>query len=122
MIKTISGSSKHISVSCSSNGTYVNGYSGAQGVGNMRYNTTSQCIEVFDGTSWIMLNMGHANVYMSGDAENAIDWAIKERNERLKIEHMAKENVTVADALDRVRLAEEQLKVIAALCEQEEKQ
>ena len=37
--------------------TYINGYSGLQGVGNMRYNTSSQSMEVFDGNNWIMLNM-----------------------------------------------------------------
>jgi len=31
--------------------TYVNNYGGAQGVGNLRFNTSSQCLEVYDGTN-----------------------------------------------------------------------
>lgn len=106
-------------VSGSGSSTYVNGYSGAQGVGNMRYNTTNQSMEVFDGNNWIMLNMSYPTVGLTADAENILDWAREERDRRFKAETMAKTNVTVADALERMREAEQQLKVIIALCEEE---
>lgn len=120
MIKSIIGSGRYTMVSGSSSSTYVNGYSGLQGVGNMRYNTSTQSVEVYDGNNWVLLNMGHATVGLTGDAESAIEWAINERNERIRLEHLAKDNVTIADALAKVRQAEEQLKVIATLCEKEE--
>lgn len=119
MIKGITSSGKYVMVSGSSAGTYVNGYSGAQGVGNMRYNTTNQSMEVFDGNNWIMLNMSHSSIGLTPDAESILDWACEERERRFKAERMAKTNVTVADALERMREAEQQLKVIIALCEEE---
>lgn len=118
MIKNIHASGRYTQVTGGGSGTYVNGYSGAQGVGNIRYNTTNQSLEVFDGNTWIMINMDSASVGLSGEAESILDWAREERDRRYKIENMAKTNVTVADALDRLREAEEQLKVIAALCDE----
>lgn len=121
MIKGITGTGQFLTVSNGSSSTYVNGYSGAQGVGNVRFNTTNQNLEVFDGNSWIMLNMSYASVGLTGEAESLLEWARQERAARQKAESMALTNVTVADALNRVREAEQQLIVIAALCEQEEK-
>ncbi len=121
MIKGISGSGQFITVTNGSSSTYVNAYGGAQGVGNVRFNTTNQNLEVFDGNSWVMLNMSYASVGLTGEAESLLMWAREERAARQKAETMALTNVTVADALNRVREAEQQLIVIAALCEQEEK-
>ena len=62
MIGNIYSSSPSVVISGSTGSTYVNGYAGAQGVGNMRYNTTSQKTEVFDGTTWITLNTGSMKI------------------------------------------------------------
>jgi hypothetical protein len=55
MISNVFPSGRYVQVSGGAASTYVNGYSGAQGIGNMRYNTSSQRMEVFDGSSWVML-------------------------------------------------------------------
>jgi hypothetical protein len=52
MINNVLGGS-FVTVSGGSGSTYVNGYNGAQGVGNMRYNTTMHRIEVYDGNNWM---------------------------------------------------------------------
>ena len=118
MIKDVTSKGKYLHVAGGSASTYINGYSGLQGVGNMRYNTTNQNMEVFDGNNWVILNLGYATVGLTDDAESILDWARGERDRRYKIEAMAKTNVTVADALNRLREAEEQLKVISALCDE----
>jgi hypothetical protein len=120
MIKGIVAAGQYTMVSNGNSSTYVNAYGGAQGVGNVRFNTTNQNLEVFDGSSWVMLNMSFASVGLTGEAESLLDWAREERAARQKAENMALTNVTVADALNRVREAEQQLIVIAALCEQQE--
>jgi hypothetical protein len=68
MIKNITASGRYIQVSGGNASTYVNGNHGAQGVGNMRYNTSNQQMEVYDGNNWITLNMDYASVGLNGEA------------------------------------------------------
>jgi hypothetical protein len=111
MIKNITPTGRYITVSGSNASTYVNGYSGAQGVGNMRYNTSTQNMEVFDGNSWMTLNMDYASVGLNGEAESLLDWARQKRDEELTWESLAKENQAVKIALENYRQAEQQLKI-----------
>jgi hypothetical protein len=115
MIKDICASGRYVQVSSSGTSTYVNGYSGLQGVGNMRYNTTNQNIEVFDGNSWVMLNMGVASVGLSGEAESLLDWARKKRDEEIMWQSLANDNKAVKIALDNLEQARQQLAVTVQL-------
>jgi hypothetical protein len=115
MIKNITPSGRYIQVTGGNASTYVNGYSGAQGVGNMRFNTSNQSMEVFDGSNWIMLNMDYASVGLSGEAESLLDWARKKRDEEMEIQSLAQTNPAVKNALEAVERATEQLKIIKDL-------
>ena len=115
MIKDICASGRYVQVSSGGASTYVNGYSGLQGVGNMRYNTTNQNMEVFDGNSWVMLNMGVASVGLSGEAESLLDWARKKRDEEMMWQSLANENTAVKIALDNLEQARQQLDITAKL-------
>jgi len=115
MIKNITPSGRYIQVTGGNASTYVNGYSGAQGVGNMRFNTSNQSMEVFDGSNWIMLNMDYASVGLSGEAESLLDWARKKRDEEIEIQSLAQTNPAVKNALEAVERAKEQLKIIKDL-------
>ncbi len=69
MIKGIT-QGKYITVTGGQPGSnYVNNYSGAQGVGNMRFNTSTQNIEIWDGSNWVTFNTSYATVGLSPDAE-----------------------------------------------------
>jgi hypothetical protein len=115
MIKDIMASGRYVQVSGGSSSTYVNGYSGLQGVGNMRYNTTSQNMEVFDGNNWITLSMGYAQIGLNGEAESLLDWARKKRDEELAWQQLAETNKAVKIALDNLEEARRQLDVTAKL-------
>jgi hypothetical protein len=115
MLKDITASGRYITVTGGSSSTYINGYSGSQGVGNMRYNTSSQQMEVFDGNNWVHLNMGYASVGLSGEAESLLDWARKKREEELVIQALADKHPAVKAALEAVERAQEQLKLIRDL-------
>ena len=41
--------------------------------------------EVFDGNSWVSLNMSVASVGLSGEAEALLDWARKKRDEEMEL-------------------------------------
>ena len=83
MIKSIVPNGRYIQVTNSTSSTYVNGYSGLQGVGNMRYNTTNQSTEVFDGNNWITISMSIPSVGLTQEAETLLDWARQKLEEAL---------------------------------------
>lgn len=117
MIKGINTSGRYITVNGGTSSTYVNAYSGAQGVGNMRYNTSTQNMEVYDGSNWIMLNMSYPTVELTPEAESLLEWARKKRDEEFKLLSMAEKNPALKDAIEALQRAEEQVKIIAALVE-----
>jgi hypothetical protein len=84
-------------------------------VGAVRFNTNIQMLEVYDGNRWIELNTSHANVGLTPDAENALDWAIRKRNEEMALEAKAKDNPAIADLLDQRKKIDEQIKIIEIL-------
>jgi len=121
MISTVIPSGRYVQVSDGTASTYVNGYPGAQGVGNMRYNTANQRMEVFDGANWQMLNMSSVSVGLSGEAETLLDWARQKRDEELMWKSLATENEAVKIALENLEKAKSQLTVTAQLAREYEK-
>jgi hypothetical protein len=120
MIKNITPIGRYITVSGSNSSTYVNGYSGAQGVGNMRFNTSTQNMEVFDGNSWMALNMDYASVGLNNEAESLLDWARKKRDEELAWQNLAATSQAVKIALDNLEQAKQQLDITAKLAREYE--
>lgn len=115
MIKSVVGSGQYLVAYNNSYSNYVNNFSGAQGLGDLRFNTVHQVLEVYNGSLWQPLNMGEVTVSLTQDAQEAIDWANQKRREEIKIRFLAERNPTVADQLAAVREAEEKLQVIVAL-------
>lgn len=116
MIKTVNGSGRYMMV----NGgmpatTYMNTSSGYMNVGDVRFNTNAQTLEVYDGNRWVELQTSHASVGLTPDAEIALDWATKKRNEELALEQKAKDNPAIADLLEQRKTIDEKIKVIEIL-------
>lgn len=108
MIKNLTSSTSHITVS---NMSAPNIYNNGQiGVGNVRYNPTTQSVEVFDGNTWQMMSIG-ATVGMSWEADTAIRWAQEKMREEAELEKLAEDNASVRIALENVKKAQEQLKI-----------
>ena len=118
MINNIMPTGRYLQVSGGSTSTYINNYSGSQGVGNMRYNTSSQRMEVFDGNNWQQLNMGSVSVGLNHEAESLLDWAREQRNQQLEWERLASENAAVKIAIENLNKAKEQLRVTATLAKE----
>jgi hypothetical protein len=116
MIKYITSTGRYIDVGGGSSATnYINSYSGAQGVGNLRFNTSNQTMEVYDGMAWIMLNMGHSSIGLNREAEELLDWARKKRDEEIKLSALDETHPAVKIALDNLKKAKEQLDVTIIL-------
>ena len=113
MIKTINGSGRYMMV----NGgfpatTYINTSSGFMSVGDLRFNTNTQNLEVFDGQVWRELNSSHASVGLTPEAEKALDWAIKKAQEELILIEKAKDNPAIADLLEQKKKIEDQITMV----------
>jgi hypothetical protein len=115
MIKSIMSSGRYMQITNTSSSTYVNGMSGLQGIGNMRYNTSSQNMEVFDGNNWVMLNMSIPSIGLSTDAESLLDWAREKRNEELELQSLAQEHPSIKDLVNDIENKKDQIKMIRTL-------
>ena len=117
MINSIMSMGKHIIVGGGNSASnYINNGSGMMGVGDLRFNTSTQQIEFYNGQTWQIFTMAQATVGLTGTAETAIDWAMKKMEEEREARAMAEQYPAVADALNAVWESEQQLKTIVALC------
>ena len=120
MIKSINSSSPFLTVSGGNPGsTYIGNYSTAAGVGNMRYNPNNQNIEVYDGSTWIILSAHHANISLSDETVSLLEWARKKRDEELEMERLAQTNSTIKDLVTQLKEKQEQIHVVKTLLKEE---
>lgn len=82
--------------------------------GLVRYNNNH--FEVYDGNSWMMIPGGDAQVTLDGVTLESLQWVRRKMTEEKLLEELARQHPAVADALDAVRLAEQQLQTVVALC------
>jgi len=115
MIGQIQQTGKYTSITGGPGTNYVNN-AGYMGVGQLQFNTGTQRLEVYNGTSWQPLSLGTYYVGLNPDAELLLDWVSKRRDEEAEARRMAEQYPAVADALGAVREAEQQLKTVVALC------
>ena len=115
MIKNVYGSGRYLTAYNNNATNYVNNFSGAQGLGDLRFNTVLQCLEVWDGHMWQPFRMSDVSVSLTSDAVEAIDWVNHKRKEEHDIQVLAEKYPAVADQLAAVREAEEKLRMIALL-------
>ena len=82
--------------------------------GMVRYNGNN--FEVYDGNSWMIIPSGDAQVTLDGVTLESLQWVRRKMTEEKRLEELAKSHPSVADAIEAVQLAEQQLKTVAALC------
>ena len=117
MINSIMSMGKHIMVGGGNSASnYINTGAGMMGVGDLRFNTSTQQIEFYNGQSWQTFIMAQATVGLTSTAETAIDWALDKIQQEKQARAMAEQYPAVADALNAVWESEQQLKTIVALC------
>ena len=84
-------------------------------VGQVRYNGSSQNMEVYDGVTWLCMSAAYPSIELSPDVQTVLNWARAKMSEEAKLEKLAADNPTLRDALDALRQAEEQVRIVAAL-------
>jgi len=112
MIKTITNGPGVIVSNSSFSAPYIDMTRTSAGM--VRYNNNN--FEVYDGNSWIIMASGSIQVSLDGVTLESLQWVRRKMTEEKRLEELAKSHPTVADAIDAVRLAEQQLKTVVALC------
>ena len=84
-------------------------------IGQMRYNGSSQNIEVYDGTAWMPMTGAYPTIELSVDVQSVVNWARTKMARESELRMLAANNQSVADALAAVEKAQEQLEVVATL-------
>ena len=113
MIKTINAGAGIRIQNGYASATYVN--MGNASAGMVRYNGNSNNMEVYDGSSWMALTGTYPVVELDGDVLAVVNWAKEKMNKEAKLQELAQQNKTVADALEAVAKAQEQLDIVAKL-------
>jgi len=72
-------------------------------------------MEAFDGTRWITMNTSYATVMLKPEYAVVLDWAAKKMQEEKEIQALAERHPAIADLVDAVEKAQEQLRMTAAL-------
>ena len=110
MISSVYNTSPYITVS-NSIGPYIS--PGAASAGMLRYHSNQ--VQVYDGNAWLTLG-GGSSVGLTSAADEAISWVLKKMEQERAAQDLAQKHPAVADAIDAVRLAEQQLQTVVALC------
>ena len=113
MIKGLHGITG-ISVSGGSSGVpYINQNSNNPILGMIRVYGSE--VQVFDGTTWLNMNAGHATVSLDQDILDILQWARKKRDEEQNILAAAEKHPAIKIAMDNLAKAKQQLDVTIIL-------
>jgi hypothetical protein len=72
-------------------------------------------METFDGSRWMHMNTSYATVNLKPEYSVVLEWAAKKMQQEKEIQALAEQHPAIADLVDAVAKAEEQLRMTAAL-------
>lgn len=119
MIKSISGGNGIQIDSGYASFPYINQNTSNPLTGMLRINGND--MQVFDGSSWINIGGAYPSVSLNGPSYAAVQWAQQKMAEEEKLKALAERHPAVADAVNTINEANEKLRVIVALVEEENK-
>lgn len=119
MIKQINSTSRYVDVYSPSNRYINSNTTNNMMVGSVRFNTSLQWLEVYDGSSWVAVNSANATISLTNEAESILDWAKKKKADEEQLIEMAKDNPAIQDLLAQKKKIEEQIEVVQILTKTE---
>jgi len=81
---------------------YINKGSGQPMIGAMSYDSNSQQMKVYDGSTWMSVGGGSATVNLSSNAIAALKWAENKMREEYELQALANANPTIKDLVDQM--------------------
>jgi len=101
MIKSVNSSGRYIQTG---GGIPMSPYfsPGAQGAGQMRFNTNSNNIEVWDGVTWKEISNNYASVGLTSEAESLLDWVRVKRDEEITFKSLLESHPGIKDLKEKL--------------------
>ena len=100
-------------------------YGNGQSAGQVRYNTSTQQMEVYDGSSWMTVGGGSATVNLNGNAISILKWAERKMQEEYELQALANSNPTIKDLVDQMNASilsyHDKIAMVKTLIKEEEK-
>ena len=101
MINNLTVTSPHLTTS-SYSAPYINN-NGMQSIGQIRYNTMTQQMEVYDGMTWIVISQ-NVSVGLSWAADEAIRWANEKMREEADLKQRIERHPGLKDAWEKFQI------------------
>jgi len=121
MIKTLYSNGPFLNITGGTTSSPYVGHNTAPGIGNLRFNPSSQNMEVFDGSSWITMPSANTSISLDERAINILKWAEQKMLEEAERNKLAETNPTVKDLMNQIKEKEEQIRIVQALIKEEVK-
>jgi len=101
MIKSISSMGRYIQIT---DGSPMTPYfsPGAQGAGQVRYNTNSGNMEAWDGVTWKEISSNYSSIGLTVEAESLLDWARVKRDEEIKFKFLTESHPGIRDLKEKL--------------------
>ena len=98
------------------------GYSSAGlGIGNMRWNSMRNDVEVYDGATWAAFSNNSIHIGLSTDILDTLAWARLKMSEERHRADLAKHHPALKDLIDQATEVEDKIKMVSILLEQDTK-
>lgn len=78
-----------------------------------------QNLEVFNGSSWVIMTTNYPTIQLNQSAQSAISWAMKKMSEEAELEKLAEDHPAIKAAYENMQRAAEQLKATIILSKDE---
>jgi len=72
-------------------------------------------LETFDGSKWMPMNTSYATIMLKPEYAVVLEWAAKKMQKEKEIQALAQQHPAIADLVDAVDKAEEQLRMTVAM-------
>ena len=113
MIRNISGG-QHVNVMGGSTSyPYVNMSNPSAGM--VRYNGNNSNLEVYDGSSWMIISSNSTSIDLSGDAKELLEWARAKRAEEDYLNREAENNPTIKDLVNQRKVIDDKITMVKTL-------
>lgn len=106
-MRLVSRDSDMLKINSNMNLPYIS--PGAQSAGMVRFNTSQQCLEVYDGQTWVRLNYD-AELELNPQIRETVEWARRKQREEHELEMLCAQHPGLQEAWDRFRLMRELVK------------
>lgn len=117
MISNVTGGEYLLVSSYPGSSPYINNSQPLTGM--MRYHNNS--LQTYDGNTWMTVGGGNATINLTTDAVRILNWAKQKMAEEQELIELSKSNPTIKDLHDKIKMYEDQLKMVKILIKEEQK-